>query len=70
LWPLKFDYLIVALAPDYSWTAIGVPNGEYLWIMARDYRNPQATIEQAVLELKKRGYPDSPRVDVPHRWND
>ena len=29
LWPLKFDYLVIDLASDYSWTAIGVPSQNY-----------------------------------------
>lgn len=67
-WPLKFDYLIVALAPDSSWTVIGVPNGDYFWIMARDYRHAEGKISDALSELKKIGYPTDPFVIVPHKW--
>ena len=36
-WPLKFDYLVVALDEEaYQWTVIGVPSGKYIWLMARD----------------------------------
>jgi apolipoprotein D and lipocalin family protein len=67
LWPFKFDYLIVALDENYLWTAIGVPNQKYLWIMARDYRNPEATIDAAVKELEMRGYDTKNLVRVPHQ---
>lgn len=67
-WPFKLDYLVVALAKNYSWTAIGVPNQKYLWIMARSWKNPEATIEEALKELKERGYDTTNLVFVPHQW--
>lgn len=69
LWPLRFDYLIVALADDYSWTAIGVPDQDYLWIMARDYKNADSTIQSAVNKLKEFGYDSTIEVTVPHQYN-
>ena len=68
LWPFKFDYLVVALDKNYAWTAIGVPNQKYLWIMARSWKNPESTIEKATKELKKNGYDTSNLVLVPHQW--
>lgn len=68
LWPFKFDYLVVALADDYSWTAIGVPNQNYLWIMARDWKNPEPIIEKAIEKLKQVGYKHDELVRVPHSW--
>jgi apolipoprotein D and lipocalin family protein len=35
-WPLKFPYLILELDQEYSYTVIGVPNRDYVWIMARE----------------------------------
>ncbi len=67
-WPLKFDYLILAVADDYSWTAIGVPSQKYLWIMAQDWRNPEATIEKAVKVLKAQNYNVDNMVRVPQQW--
>jgi apolipoprotein D and lipocalin family protein len=69
LWPLKFDYLVVALDENYRWTAIGVPDQKYLWIMARDWRNPEATIDEAVKQLEKVGYNTKDLVRVPHQWS-
>lgn len=68
LWPFKFDYLIVELDENYRWTAIGVPNQKYLWIMARDWRNAEATIQEAVKRLDARGYDTKNLVRVPHQW--
>lgn len=51
-WPLKFPYLIIDLAPDYSYTVIGVPNRSYLWIMARDKTLPEQTYQSILNKLK------------------
>lgn len=34
-WPFKGKYWILALAPDYSYTMVGHPNRQYLWILNR-----------------------------------
>jgi apolipoprotein D and lipocalin family protein len=68
LWPFKFDYLIVALDKDYRWTAIGVPDQKYLWIMARDWKNPGLILEEAVMALESAGYDTKNLVVVPHQW--
>ena len=66
LWPLKFDYLVIDLADDYSWTAIGVPSQSYLWIMARKTDNAEATVQEALTRLKNKGYNVENIVRVPH----
>ncbi len=65
-WPIKLDYLIIDLADDYSWTAIGVPNGKYLWIMARKQNISEVNIEQILEQLKQKGYPVDNVIFVPH----
>jgi apolipoprotein D and lipocalin family protein len=62
----QFDFLVIALADDYSWTAIGVPSQEYLWIMARRTDLSKAELNQLIQAVEATGY----RVDsldyVPH----
>lgn len=65
-WPLKFDYLILAVSTDYEWTAIGVPNQKYLWIMSRKPSFSREAIDQVLLNLKKKGYNTSEIVFVDH----
>jgi apolipoprotein D and lipocalin family protein len=65
-WPLKFDYLVLDLADDYSWTAIGVPNGKYLWIMSRQKMMPEKQLNDIITRLKESGYPVHDIVLVPH----
>jgi apolipoprotein D and lipocalin family protein len=67
-WPLRFDYLIVGLDENYRWTAVGVPDQKYLWIMARDWKNPEATVQEAIQQLKASGYKTENLVTVPHQW--
>jgi apolipoprotein D and lipocalin family protein len=67
MWPFKFDCLIVDLDPDYKWTAIGIPDQKYLWIMARDWKNPVATLKTVFDSLNKKGYDTKNLVTVPHR---
>lgn len=67
-WPLRFDYLVVALDPAYKWVAIGVPSEKYLWIMAREYDKDKSSelIARAIKELDTLGYDTSELVVIPH----
>jgi apolipoprotein D and lipocalin family protein len=68
LWPLKFDYLVIELDVDYRWTAIGVPDQKYLWIMSRDWKNAGSVIDIALRRLDAQGYDTRNTVRVPHQW--
>ncbi len=50
-WPLKFDYLIVDLAKDYSWTVVGVPDRDHVWIMSREKTLDEKTYSEIVNRL-------------------
>ena len=66
VWPLRFAYLIVDVAPDYSWTIIGVPNRNYVWIMARSTTLPKETYDMIVAKLKENHFDISKLQIVPH----
>jgi apolipoprotein D and lipocalin family protein len=66
-WPLKFDYLVIDLDVDYQWTAIGVPNGSYLWIMGRTPVVSDEQLAGIIDRLKTLGYPVDGVVRVPQR---
>jgi apolipoprotein D and lipocalin family protein len=55
-WPLKFSYLIIDLAEDYSYTVIGVPNRNYVWIMAREKVMPEETYKAIINKLKEQQF--------------
>ena len=57
LWPLKFDYLIIGLDKDYKWTAIGVPDKEFLWIMAREPSLSETELSYILKSIESNGYP-------------
>jgi len=67
-WPLKFDYLVIALADDYSWTAIGVPNQNYLWIMADYWDMDDEKLNEIIEEIKDKGYNVEDVKRVPQKW--
>lgn len=67
-WPLKFDYLVIGLDPDYKWTAIGVPNEKYLWIMSRDPAMPKTEVDSILSTIKANGYDISDIEYVRHRY--
>ena len=58
IWPLKLDYLVLDFAKDYSWCAIGVPSGKYLWVMTREKNLVVETeLNDVMNSLKKMNYP-------------
>ena len=65
-WPLKFTYLIIALDPDYEWTAIGVPNQHYLWIMAKSPMISKTKIREAIETVRSLNYSVEDIVYVEH----
>ena len=64
-WPLKFDYFVIDLADDYSWTAIGVPNQKYLWIMSRNWNMSDKKLKEIIQSIKEKGYKVKPFEKVP-----
>ncbi|GAB4419908.1 MAG: lipocalin family protein [Bacteriovoracaceae bacterium] len=67
-WPLKFDYLVVALAPDYSWTAIGVPSQKYLWIMADRWDISDSELKKMIEAVQEAGYSVEEIERIPQSW--
>lgn len=67
-WPIKFPYLVLDLAPDYSYTVVGVPNRKWVWIMARDTRIEPEVYEQILNRLKIKGYDTAKIRKVPQDW--
>lgn len=64
-YPIKFPYLIIDLADDYSYTVIGVPNRKFVWIMSRNAQIAEETYQQILTRLKKIGYDANNIVPMP-----
>lgn len=65
-WPIKFDYLVIALDENYEWTAIGVPSEAYLWIMSRSPKFSKAKVDEILKSLASEGYDTEKIVFVEH----
>lgn len=70
VWPIKAEYRIAWLAPDYSTAIVARSKRDYVWLLARRPHIP----EQEYRELKQRiadlGYDVSKLRLVPQRWPD
>ena len=68
IWPFSSDYLIVRLAPDYSYTVISVPNKDLIWIMTRVPTMESSVYDAIVEDLRSNGYKVESLRRVPQRW--
>jgi len=69
VWPIKADYRIVYVAPDYSQTVIAREERDYVWIMARLPSIPEVDYERLIALVGSLGYEPSLLRKVPQRWN-
>jgi len=69
VWPVKADYRISWLAPDYSETLVARVKRDYLWIMARTPQISDSDYQRILQFAAEQGY-DVTRVrKVPQRWD-
>jgi apolipoprotein D and lipocalin family protein len=68
-WPISFDYIVIHLEEDYSWTAVGVPNQDFLWIMTRDYNLDKSEVDQMVAKVASLGYSTENIRYIQHNYN-
>ncbi len=68
IWPIKSDFRIVYLTPDYGQTVIGREQRDYVWIMARTPRIPDADYQTILAFLQAQGYDVTRIQKVPQRW--
>ena len=72
VWPIKAEYVIVDLDPDYKLTIIGRSDRDYVWLMARTPTIPDAEFDKAIRKIAALGYntseirmvPQSVRMDA------
>lgn len=69
VWPIKADYRIVYLDPEYRQTVVGREKRDYLWIMARTPSIPEADYQRLVAIAAAQGYDVGRIRRVPQRWN-
>ncbi len=55
-WPMRGDYWVLALGPDYEWALVGHPNREYLWVLSRTRAIEDAVYASIVKQASAEGY--------------
>lgn len=64
-WPIKAEYVIVDLAPDYSRSIVGRSKRDYVWLMARTPKLSPAELTAAIDRIRALGYDVSKLRMVP-----
>ena len=70
IWPFKFDYLILATAPDYSWALVGHPSRDLAWVFARTASMDAALYQQLLSKLGAMDYDEKRLLRVPQQPQD
>ncbi len=66
-WPIKAEYRIIYLDPDYTTTIIGRTKRDYVWIMARTPSIDDARYETLLQFIEGQGYDLEKVQKVPQR---
>ena len=56
VWPIKADYRVVYLDPQYQYTIIGRNKRDYLWIMSRHAGIPDEKLDEMIRMAVELGY--------------
>jgi apolipoprotein D and lipocalin family protein len=67
-WPIKAEYLVAHVDPDYTETIIARSRRDYVWIMARTPQIPEADFKRLERKVADLGYDVSKLQRVPQRW--
>jgi apolipoprotein D and lipocalin family protein len=70
VWPIKADYRITYVDPDYRQTVVSRQKRDYVWIMARSPQIRPADYARLLELVAKQGYDVSKLRMVPQQWPD
>ncbi len=65
-WPIKAEYRIIYLDPEYTTTIIGRTKRDYVWIMARTPMMDEALYRSLLQYIEDQGYDIQKIQRVPH----
>ena len=68
VWPIKADYRIVYVSPDYQRTIIGREKRDNVWIMARTPQVSEADLQDLRRRVGREGYDLTKLERVPQKW--
>lgn len=63
IWPFKADYWIIDLDQSYQYAVVGQPDRERLWILSRQPKVSEATLNGIYRRLRANGY-DTSRIKL------
>lgn len=66
IWPIKADFRVVYLDPDYQYTVIGRKARDYVWIMARSPDIDEQKYQELIDFAVSIGYPAEKIERAPH----
>jgi apolipoprotein D and lipocalin family protein len=69
VWPIKSEYLIAHVDPEYRETIIGRSKRDYVWIMARTPTIPAEDFARLEAKVAALGYDVAKLQKVPQRWD-
>ena len=69
VWPIKAEYVVVYVDPDYQSTIIGRSARDYVWIMTRTPQIPEARYNELLDIVAAEGYDVSKVRRVPQNWD-
>lgn len=67
VWPIKAEYRIVYIDPNYEFTIIGRTKRDYVWLMARQAVIADSDYERLVRIIEEEGYDRSKLRRVPQQ---
>jgi len=68
IWPIKAEYVIAHVDPDYTETIVARSKRDYVWIMARKPVLSPADYARLERQVRDLGYDVSKLQQVPQRW--
>lgn len=68
IWPIKAEYIVAWLDPQYRTVIVARNKRDYVWIMARTPAIPEAQYELLVSRVVALGYDASKLRKVPQQW--
>lgn len=68
VWPIKAEYLVAHVDPEYTETIIARSRRDYVWIMARSPVLPEAGYARLAAKVAELGYDPGKLTRVPQRW--
>lgn len=69
-WPLRFEYRIAWLSPDYDQVIVARSRRDFVWLMARTPTVPAADYSALLQRAAALGYDAARLRKVPQRWPD